>query len=94
MQLRASILSGIYIWFWSVQIPVLNSSYLTFHVTTGAFAAFWARFDVFELGFGADLASQFEVDLMTSGPLAVGANILAITIVLFLSHIDRIEFRR
>jgi hypothetical protein len=71
-------------WFWLIQVPVVNSAYFSFHVTTGAFCALWLRLDVYDAGVAFGIASQFQIELMAGGPVAMGINILALSIVLLI----------
>lgn len=82
------------VWFWWIQVPVLNSSYFSFHAATGAFCALWLRFDVYDAGFAFGIGSQFQIELMAGGPMAVGVNIFALTIVLLIRGLINAEMRR
>lgn len=77
------------LWFWWIQVPVLNSAYFSFHAATGAFCALWLRLDVYDAGFAFGIASQFEISLMAGGPVAIGVNVLALAIVLSLRRVVR-----
>ena len=72
------------IWFWWVQVPVLNSGYFSFHAATGVFFALWLRFDVVDAGFSFGIGSQFQIGLMADGATAIGLNVLALPIVLLI----------
>lgn len=75
----------LFIWFWSSQIPVLKSSYLSFHAVTGAVCVFWIRLDELDIGIGFGIAIKFQFDLMVEGPTAIGINIFALAMTLFMN---------
>ena len=70
--------------FWCAQIPVLESSYFSFHVVTGFLMAIWLRLDVADAGYGLGFVSQLEISIMTGGPMVVGVNIAPIVVVYLL----------
>lgn len=76
-------------WFWAIQIPVLQSSMLSYLFSSGVIVGLWTQFDPVKLNFLAWLGSRFEVSINQPRPLALGVNVVALVVTFFIWRLRR-----
>jgi hypothetical protein len=78
-------------WFWSIQIPILQSSVLSYLFSSGLLIGLWFQFAPLKINFLAWAGSRFEFTINQPKPLALGFNIVALAVSFFIWRLRRRE---
>ena len=75
--------------FWVIQIPILHSSVLSGLFSSGLSVDVWVQFVPPNINFFAWVGSRFELSINQPKPLALGVNLVALAVVVFLGRLRR-----
>jgi hypothetical protein len=78
-------------WFWAIQIPVLQSSVLSYLFSSGLLVGLWLQFAPSNINFLTWVGSRFELTINQPKPLALGFNVVALAISFFIWRLRRRE---
>ena len=75
--------------FWVFQVPLLSSPIISYSLASGGLFTVWLQFlPYFRVGANFFLGSTFTVNLFSKGPVVLGANLLALGVVLYLLRVQ------
>jgi hypothetical protein len=73
--------------FWALQVPVVSSPLVSYALASGGFVSVWLQlYPSFRLGTNFFLGSTSTVSLFAKAPVVVGANLLALAVVVYLTR--------
>jgi hypothetical protein len=75
--------------FWLAQVPVLQSTVLSYTLFSGAMLSLWVQPFEPRLGFNYWFGSSFQLNIGRATPLLFGVNVVALVITLYLLHLQR-----
>lgn len=75
--------------FWALQIPLISSPVISYSLASGGFLTVWLQvLPSFRVGTNVFFGSAFTVNLFSKGPIVLGANVLALGVVLYLLRVQ------
>jgi hypothetical protein len=75
--------------FWALQVPVFSSPLLSYSLASGAFFTVWVQlYPPIRVGTNFFFGSSFTINLLHKVPVVVGANLLALAVVLYLTRVQ------
>lgn len=77
--------------FWSIQIPVIQSSFASYIFSNGAFAGVLLKPTEHRFDLQVWIGSQAEISVMTGKPLTLGINVFALFVVVWLWRLVRVQ---
>lgn len=75
--------------FWVLQVPVFSSPLVSYALACGGFFTVWLQlYPPFRIGTNFLVGSTFTINLFFKAPVVVGANLLALAVVLYLTRLQ------
>jgi hypothetical protein len=75
--------------FWAVQVPVFSSPLVSYSLASGGFFTVWLQlYPPIKVGTNFFLGSTFTINLFSKAPVAIGANLLALAVVVYLTRVQ------